>query len=73
MQDLHAEANQLRQVKELGGISQEKTQTRKWVMEYLGNGDTITGRRRGGRGVATANGQRDSDLLGAVNLINARK
>lgn len=38
VQNLHAEANQLRQVKELGGISREKTQTWKRVMEYLGIG-----------------------------------
>lgn len=38
VQNLHAEANQLWQVKELGGISREKTQTWKRVMEYLGIG-----------------------------------
>lgn len=43
VQNLHAEANQMRQVKELGGISREKTQTWKRVMEYMGIGRRALG------------------------------
>ena len=43
LEDLHSEANQLRQVREAGGLSKEKTQTWKRVMEYLGIGRRVSG------------------------------
>jgi hypothetical protein len=38
VKDVHAEANRLRQVQEAGGLSKEKTQSWKRVMEFLGVG-----------------------------------
>jgi hypothetical protein len=38
IKDIHSEANQLRQVREAGGLSKEKTQAWKRVMEFLGVG-----------------------------------
>jgi hypothetical protein len=43
VKDLHSQANQLRQVREAGGLSKEKTQTWKRVMEYLGIGRRVAG------------------------------
>lgn len=43
IKDLHSQANQLRQVREAGGLSKEKTQTWKRVMQYLGIGRRVTG------------------------------
>jgi hypothetical protein len=43
IKDLHSQANQLRQVKEAGGLSKEKTRTWKRVMEYLGIGRRVAG------------------------------
>lgn len=41
--DLHSEVNNLRQVKELGGVSKEKIQAWKRVMEFLGVGHRVSG------------------------------
>jgi hypothetical protein len=43
VQDVHAAANQLRSVQEVGGVSKEKIQTWKRVMEFLGVGRRIVG------------------------------
>lgn len=41
--DLHGAANELRQVQEVGGLSREKVQAWKRVMEYLGVGRRVGG------------------------------
>lgn len=41
--DVHTRANELRQVKELGGLSREKTQAWQRVMSFLGAGRRVAG------------------------------
>jgi hypothetical protein len=41
--DVHTRANELRQVKEVGGLSREKTQAWQRVMGFLGVGRRVAG------------------------------
>ena len=43
VRNVHAEANQLRQVREVGGLTKEKVQAWKRVMEFLGVGRRFSG------------------------------